>query len=48
MPPEILTRLANTLCEEGEIDERESFIDATFGSAKGAAMRLARPDAGKA
>jgi hypothetical protein len=32
---EILTQLANTLREEGAIDERESFIDATFASAKG-------------
>src|SRR5512140_1616659 len=32
---EILTQLANTLREEGEIDERESFIDATFAAAKG-------------
>ena len=32
---EILTQLANTLREEGVIDERERFIDATFASAKG-------------
>ena len=32
---EILSQLANTLREEGELDERESFIDATFASAKG-------------
>ena len=32
---EILTQLANTLREEGTIDERESFIDATFAAAKG-------------
>ena len=32
---DILTQLANTLREEGAIDERESFIDATFASAKG-------------
>ena len=32
---DILTQLANTLREEGTIDERESFIDATFASAKG-------------
>jgi transposase len=32
---EILTQLANTLREEGTLDERESFIDATFASAKG-------------
>lgn len=32
---EVLTQLANTLLEEGAIDERESFIDATFAAAKG-------------
>jgi transposase len=32
---EILTPLANTLREEGALDERESFIDATFAAAKG-------------
>jgi transposase len=32
---DILTQLANTLREEGAIDEHESFIDATFASAKG-------------
>jgi hypothetical protein len=30
----VLTDLANTLREEGEIDESECFIDATFASAK--------------
>lgn len=32
---EILTPLANTLREEGTLDERASFIDATFAAAKG-------------
>jgi transposase len=32
---EVLTDLANTLREQGDIDERESFTDATFASAKG-------------
>ncbi len=32
---EILTQLANDLRHEGVIDERESFIDATFAFAKG-------------
>ncbi len=32
---EIRTQLANTLREEGAMDERESFIDATFAMAKG-------------
>ena len=31
----VLTDLANTLREEGETDESECFIDATFASAKG-------------
>jgi transposase len=31
---EILTQLANMLREEGALDERESFIDATVASAK--------------
>ena len=31
----ILTQLANTLRDEGAMDERESFIDATFAMAKG-------------
>src|SRR5688572_27125840 len=31
---EILTQLANTLRDEGALDERESYIDATFASAK--------------
>ncbi len=32
---EILTQLANTLREEGALDERERVIDATFAAAKG-------------
>ena len=32
---QVLTDLANTLREQGDIDEREAFIDATFASAKG-------------
>jgi transposase len=32
---EILTELANTLRDEGAIDERESFIEATCAAAKG-------------
>jgi len=32
---DMLTQLANTLREDGAIDERESFIDATFAAAKG-------------
>jgi transposase len=32
---DVLTDLANTLRDQGAIDEREAFIDATFASAKG-------------
>jgi hypothetical protein len=32
---DILTQLANDLRDEGVIDARESFIDATFAFAKG-------------
>src|SRR5512142_3312733 len=32
---DVLCQLANTLRESGIIDERESFIDATFSPAKG-------------
>jgi len=32
---ELLTYLANTLREDGALDERESFIDATLAPAKG-------------
>ena len=44
---EILTQLANTLREEGEIDERESFIDATFASAKGGGDGIGKTRRGK-
>jgi transposase len=36
---EILTQLANTLREEGTLDERESVINATFAAAKGGGGR---------
>jgi hypothetical protein len=36
-----LTQLANTFRDQGAIEERERFIDATFVSAKGAATRRA-------
>jgi hypothetical protein len=32
---DILTQLANTLRDEGALDERESFIDAAFTAPKG-------------
>lgn len=44
---EILTELANTLRDEGEIDERESFIDATFASAKGGGDEIGKTKRGK-
>lgn len=44
---EILTQLANTLREEGELDERESFIDATFASAKGGGDGIGNTRRGK-
>ena len=40
---EILTQLANTLREEAAIEERESFIDARFAAAIGAARASAQP-----
>ena len=39
--------MANTLREEGEIDERESFIDATFASAKGGGDGIGKTRRGK-
>jgi|SRR5215204_1170893 len=44
---EILTQLANTLREQGEIDERECFIDATFASAKGGGDDIGKTRRGK-
>jgi transposase len=44
---EILKELANTLREEGEIDEHESFIDATFASAKGGGDGIGNTRRGK-
>jgi transposase len=43
----ILTQLANTLREEGAIDERERFIDATFASAKGGGDGIGKTRRGK-
>ena len=43
----VLTSLANTLREQGEIDERESFIDATFASAKGGGSGIGKTKRGK-
>jgi transposase len=43
----VLTDLANTLREEGEIDESESFIDATFAMAKGGGAQVGKTRRGK-
>jgi transposase len=42
-----LTALANTLREQGDIDESESFIDATFASAKGGGQGIGKTKRGK-
>ncbi len=44
---DILTQLANSLREEGGIDERASFIDATFASAKGGGDGISQTRRGK-
>lgn len=44
---EILTELANDLRNEGVIDERESFIDATFAFAKGGGDAIGPTKRGK-
>ena len=43
----VLTSLANTLREQGDIDERESFIDATYASAKGGGDGIGKTKLGK-
>src|SRR5512135_428059 len=43
----ILTDLANTLREQGSIDERESFIDAMFCAAKGGGREIGKTKRGK-
>ena len=45
---DVLTQLANDLPDECVIDERESFIDASFAFAKGGGNESARPSAEKA
>ena len=42
-----LTQLANTLREEGAIDERESFLDATFAAATGGGDEVGLTKRGK-
>jgi transposase len=44
---EVLTQLANALREQGGIDEREAFIDATFASAKGGGDEIGKTRRGK-
>jgi transposase len=44
---DVLTDLANTLRDEGAIDARESFIDATFASAKGGGDAIGKTRRGK-
>jgi len=44
---DVLTRLANELRDEGVIDERESFIDATFAFAKGGGDEIGPTKRGK-
>jgi transposase len=43
----ILTELANALRDQGEIDESESFIEATFASAKGGGEEIGKTKRGK-
>jgi len=43
-----LTDLANALRDEGVIDERERFIDATFAFAKGGGDEIASTNVEKA
>lgn len=43
----ILIDLANELRERGDIDERESFIDATFAMAKGGGAEIGKTKRGK-
>ncbi|MES1196544.1 MAG: IS5 family transposase, partial [Steroidobacter sp.] len=43
----VLTDLANDLRERGVIDERESFIDATFAAAKGGGEEISPTKRGK-
>jgi transposase len=44
---DVLTQLANMLRDEGGIDERECFIDATFASAKGGGDEIGKTRRGK-
>ena len=44
---EVMTDLANTLRDEGALDESECFIDATFASAKGGVNEIGPTKRGK-
>jgi transposase len=44
---EVLKKLANALREQGDIDESESYIDATFASAKGGGDEIGKTRHGK-
>jgi len=44
---DVLTKVANALREQGEIDESESYIDATFASAKGGGDETGKTRRGK-
>src|SRR5688572_23638995 len=44
---EVLRELANELRDRGALDERESFIDATFASAKGGGAEIGNTRRGK-
>jgi transposase len=44
---EVMTDLANTLRDEGALDESECFIDATFASAKGGGAEIGPTKRGK-
>ena len=39
--------MANALRDQGDIDERESFIDASFASAKGGGEQIGKTKRGK-
>jgi hypothetical protein len=43
----MLTDLANPLCEQGDIDDRESFIDAMFCAAKNGGRGVGKTERGK-
>jgi len=44
---DVLTKLANALREQGDVDESECYIDATFASAKGGGADIGKTRRGK-